>query len=350
MPIPSTPLALDPPEGGHFIEIQEGIYWVRMPLPLKLNHVNLWLMVDEWGWTIIDTGYHYPLNIDYWQQILSEIIKSAPIKRVICTHYHPDHAGNAGWLVEQTGADFWMSEAEWLASKLLLTTPVSIIGEKMAEFATLTGMDDDEITKMRAMGSHYQDSVVPLPMRYHRLIDRMWLTINQTEWQVIVGFGHAMEHISLYAPSLGILIAGDQVLPEITPNISTHWFNGWSDPLGGFLNTTHRLKEEVADDTIVLPSHRQPFKGLHHRLDELITHHEQRLAETREFLAQCPEQTGQAADIMREMFKMELDSFGKMFAIGEAEAHLRHLITRGEAELLGDPRDQNRPWRYRLLN
>lgn len=349
MTLPHTPISQTPPEAGEFVKIHDCVYWIRMPLPMRLNHINLWALPDDGGWTLVDTGLHYPKCLDLWKPIIAKLEETGPIRRIICTHYHPDHAGNAGWLVEQTGAEFWMSEAEWLTAKMLLTIPTEIIGKKMFELAKLSGLPADKMEMLGNLGSHYQVSVGDLPRRYNRILDNMEFMINGISWKVIMGYGHAMEHACLYAKDAKVLIAGDHVLPEITPNISTHWFNGWTDPLGGFLDTNQTLLREVADDIIVLPSHRQPFHGLHQRLHELKLHHDDRLEEARKALRQRPNQTGQAADVLEIMFKMQLDGFGLMFAIGEAEAHLRHLVALGEAKLLGDPKDQNRPWLYQLI-
>ena len=346
---PITPIDWNPPELGEYHQIHSHLYWHQQPLPMRLNHINLWILPDHDGWTLVDCGLHYPNSHAAWQITLEKLWKTGPIKRIICTHYHPDHAGNAGWLVRQTGAEFYMSEAEWLSAKLLLTVPIQTIGKNMQKLATQSGLDGTRIGELSRLGNHYQIASDGLPDRYHRLADNMVLSINGMEWRVMMGFGHSAEHACLYTPELGLFIGGDHVLLKITPNISTHWFNGWSDPLGGFLQTSDRIIKEVSDDAMVLASHRMPFYGLHQRLTQIKTHHEQRLQDTRDGLRAQPNHSGQAADILPFMFHMELDAFGLMFAIGEAEAHLRHLVARGEAEQIGDKKEIERPWVYRLL-
>lgn len=345
-----TPLALSAPELGKMQSIAEGVYWVRMPLPLRLAHVNLWVLRDGEGWMIVDTGLAYDPAKQGWAMLLADIMDKGPVTRLLATHYHPDHVGLAGWLHNRLRCDFLMPEAEWLAATLSLTMTSRQNGAGLRRLGRRLGFSLDDIQKLAKVGAHYRNSVSPLPPAYQRIFDGQRLRINGSDWHVIMGYGHAMEHACLYCPERKILIAGDHVLPEITPNVSTHWFNGWTDPLSGFLETNARLKRLVADDTIVLPSHRQPFHGLHQRLDELALHHKQRLDQTLEIMENLPKQQGSASDVLPLLFPMKLDGFSMMFAAGETEAHLRHLFWRGDLDY-SDKRGLYAPiWRYRLAD
>ena len=353
-----TPSPLAPPEPGESLTIHPAIEWIRMPLPIRLNHVNVWALRDGEGrdqekqesdsWCLIDTGFNNTQTRQAWDQLLEKFLKTGPVRQVIATHYHPDHCGLSGHLVERTGAKFHMPEAEYLTSSLLRNIPSDINAMQINAFCRRCGFPPLEADQMEAIGPHYTATVGPLPSSSSPLEDKTHISINGVKWQVITGYGHAIAHASLYSPDLKVLIAGDHVLPEITPNISVHWFNNWSDPLGGFLETCQRLRQIVDDNVLVLPSHRQPFTGLYSRLAEMVAHHDERLDVTRAALRGMKGQTGTAYDVLPIMFKMDLDLFGQMFAIGEAEAHLRHLVTLGQAEYVNKSWETSKLWQYRL--
>jgi len=84
------------PGPGEVHPIAPGVLWLRMPLPFALNHINLWLLEDGPGWTIVDCGYALPVTETLWRQIFAEQLGGRPVRRIIVTHYHPDHIGPSG--------------------------------------------------------------------------------------------------------------------------------------------------------------------------------------------------------------------------------------------------------------
>ena len=106
------------PAPGTTIEVAPGIHWLSMPLPFALDHINLWLAEEEDGWTVIDTGIGNPETRALWEKILG----SKQVKRVIVTHYHPDHAGNAAWLCQRYGVELWMTQGEYLTAHAVRTS------------------------------------------------------------------------------------------------------------------------------------------------------------------------------------------------------------------------------------
>jgi glyoxylase-like metal-dependent hydrolase (beta-lactamase superfamily II) len=83
------------PEPGQMIEVAPGVRWQRIPLPMPLNHINLWAIEDGEGWTLVDAGMHTPQMADTWETILAGPMAARSVERVICTHMHPDHVGMA---------------------------------------------------------------------------------------------------------------------------------------------------------------------------------------------------------------------------------------------------------------
>src|SRR3981081_977324 len=103
------------PPPGTTVEVAPGVRWLRMTLPFQLDHINLWLLEDDGAWTIVDTGIGNAATRELWSRIFGAL-KNFSVKRVILTHYHPDHAGNAAWLCERFGVEMWMTQGEYLTA------------------------------------------------------------------------------------------------------------------------------------------------------------------------------------------------------------------------------------------
>ncbi len=315
-----------PPPAGSVIEVAPGVRWLRMPLPFALDHINLWLVEDGAGWAIVDTGINSPTTRELWERIFATALDGRPVTRLIVTHYHPDHIGLAGWLTERLGIELWMTETEWRFGHERSRATQEGIHPLTADMYRRVGFADDALMKVGiARGGHYRTRVLPVPERHHRLGDGMALALGGRSWRVIVGRGHAPEHACLYCAELDLLIAGDQVLPKISPNVS-YWPQDLDqDPLGSFLATIEKLRQAVPPTSFVLPSHNLPFYGLHTRLDQLRALHQQRLLEI-ETACDAPRST---AELVPLLFTRTLDQHQLGFAVGETLAHLIHATSTG---------------------
>lgn len=320
-------VAADPPYGS-VIDIAPGVRWLRMPLPFRLNHINLWLLEDRDGWTIIDTGLATDDNRAIWQRVFAEVTGDRPIHRIILTHFHSDHSGLAGWIAEQTGAELWMSDGEWQRSQIFHNARADDWMETVADFFTLAGCPDDIVASTRARWASIGDRVSPMPPRAQRIAAGDTIRIGDFDWQVLIGRGHAPEHVSLYCAETDTLIAGDQVLPQISPNVSVYPAQPDENPLADFLDTIERFRATLPDTTTVLPSHKLPFMGLHRRLDELSHHHDDRLEQAWEACAS----PRTVMEVTRALFRPGLDSLQTSLAVSESFAHLNLLVSRGEIE------------------
>lgn len=315
------------PETGDVIQVAPGVYWLRMPLPFKLDHINLWLLDDGDGWTLVDTGIASDEIREAWQRIEELRFKGKPPKRLIVTHFHPDHVGLAGWLTERFQIPLWMPLGEWTQGRMHSFDTAETIGGSYHKFYKSAGFDAAMLDVVGQRVGRYGQSISPIPAQFHRISHGDSIEIGGCDWRVIVGTGHAPEHACLYCEQLGVLIAGDQVLPRISPNVSVWPQEPDADPLRQFLGSLDRFRG-LATDTLVLPSHDWPFRGLHGRLDDLAGHHRDRLVETEELCA-APA-TG--VDVLRGLFTRELDNHQLFFAIGESLAHLHYLIGEGRIE------------------
>jgi len=307
-----------PPPAGAALAVAPGVHWLRMPLPFALDHINLWLLEDESGCVAVDTGIALDAVKEAWKSALT----GRRLCRQIVTHFHPDHLGLAAWLEAETGAPLWMTQGEYLTAQAIAEGVAPFGVAAMLAFFRAHGLDADRLAALEQRGNAYKRGVPAIPATFHRLADGDVLGIDGRDWRVIVGQGHAPEHASLYCETLGVLISGDMLLPRISTNISVFAAQPEADPLGLFLASLDRLTTLPAD-TLVLPSHGRPFRGLHARVAELREHHAARCAE---LLAACAARPRSAAELLPVLFGRPIeDAHQTMFAMGEAIAHLNHL-------------------------
>lgn len=316
------------PQPGEVQEVAPGILWLRMPLPFRLNHINLWLLEDGDGWTLVDTGMAMDEARQAWLEIIDNRLGGKPINRIIVTHFHSDHAGLAGWLTDRFGSQLWMSETEWRRTRLMTGGPDQTWTDNVLSFFHQAGCPEEMVSETHALWSGYNSRMSPTPDLHTTLSEGMNFDIGGRNWRVLIGRGHAPEHVSLYCADLDVLIAGDQVLPRISPNVSLVPGDSGDNPLGGFLATTASFRAQLPDTTLVLPSHNEPFYGLHFRLDELAAHHDERL----DFMANLCGEPANGYGVSRQSFSRDLDGLQASLALTETMAHLNHLIVLGRID------------------
>ena len=307
------------------------VKWIRMALPFALDHINLWLLRDEIdgrpGWTVVDCCITRDEAKTQWEQIFANQLDGLPILRVIVTHMHPDHVGLAHWLCRRWDAPLWISATDFNAARLGSLSTTGFGGEGAANFFASHGLADrDSLEKIRARSSYYPSMVPEVPRSFRRMQDGDRLRIGGREWRCISGYGHAPEHIALYCEALEVLISGDMILPRISTNVSVHDIEPESDPLRLFLESIDKFGR-LPRDTLTLPSHGKPFRGLHERIRQLHQHHRERLAEVEQACGARPQT---AADMLPVLFKRKLDLHQTTFAMGESVAHLHALWYAGK--------------------
>jgi glyoxylase-like metal-dependent hydrolase (beta-lactamase superfamily II) len=319
----------EPPPPGRTLAVAPGIRWLRMPLPFQLDHINLWLLEDGPGWAVVDTGLGLAETRALWDRALASETGARPLTRVVVTHFHPDHMGNAAWLGERGSADLWCTQGEWLLAQLAWRARDEQDLEARLAHYRRNGSDETTLARLRRRGNHYPAVVPTLPAAFRRLRDGDSPALGGRAWRVLTGEGHSPEHACLWCPEAGVLLAGDQVLPKITTNISVWPEEPRGNPLRLYLDSLRRF-EPIAADTLVLPSHGLPFRGLAPRLRALRDHHEARLGETLDALGE----PRSAAEVAPRLFRRELDSHQLGFALGETLAHLHFLEAEGRVTRL----------------
>jgi len=322
----------EPPEAGVTREIGPGVYWIRMPLPFALKWINLWLIEDGEGWTIVDTGVAMEQSREYWRKIFEEKLGGKPVTRVICTHMHPDHMGLAGWICRKFGAQLWMSRLEYITGRMLVADTGREAPEDGVQFYRAAGWDEDLLDSYKIRFGGFGKAVSKMPDAYKRIADGDVIDIGGRPWHVITGNGHCPEHACLWQEELKLFISGDQVLPRISSNVSVFPTEPEGDPLSDWIESCKKLRGAVPNDVLVLPSHNEPFIGLHERLDNLIDGHERTLTR---ILSRLNEPK-RAVDLFGAMFARKIGADIIGMATGEAIAHVNCLISRGLARRITD--------------
>jgi glyoxylase-like metal-dependent hydrolase (beta-lactamase superfamily II) len=343
------PLGDTLPAPGSTIEVAPGVRWIRMALPFALDHINLWLLRDRLdereGWTVVDCCISAPEAKAQWEQVFASQLEGLPVLRVIVTHMHPDHIGLAQWLCERWSTPdhecrLWISATDYNVARLATQSTTAFGGEGAANFFASHGLADPEsIEKIRARSNYYPSLVPGLPSRFRRMQEGDRILIGGREWGCISGHGHAPEHIALYCDALHVLIGGDMMLPRISTNVSVYEMEPEADSLALFLASIDKFRA-LPQDTLTLPSHGKPFRGLHQRIRQLHDHHREHLAHVMEAARERPLS---AADALPILFKRKLDLHQTTFAMGESIAHLHALWFQGK---LRRARDAAGVWRF----
>jgi len=319
-----------PPAPGEVIEIAARIHWLRMPLPFALDHINLWLLADEDGATLVDCGYGDLATRAMWERHFATTLESRPIRHIIATHYHPDHLGNAAWLSRRFGAPVAMTSSEYLTAHAVVSDSGGHATRATLDLFRRHGMSNVDLAALKGRGNRYRRGVPELPESFVRLQEGSTRRAGGTTWRVIEGFGHSPEHASLYSAERAVLIACDMLLPRISTNVSVTSLEPDGDPLALFLHSLSAF-ELLPADTLVLPSHGLPFRGIPLRVAELRAHHAARLREL-EDAVNASETPPCAAELVPVLFRRELDVHQRYFAMGEAIAHLNYLWHAGRLE------------------
>jgi glyoxylase-like metal-dependent hydrolase (beta-lactamase superfamily II) len=317
-------VAVDAPAPGTSVPVAPGVHWARIPLPLDLSHINVWLVEDGEGCVAVDTGLAADIGKQAWETIEREVFARRPLHAVFITHIHPDHFGLAAWLQQRFDVPVLMSARTHEIVQLMLAGASS--GQAEA-FLRSHGVDQPGDVQSIFKPERYARMVSGLPQVDRLVADGDVLRWGAAEWRALQTDGHAEGHLCLWSERHGALISGDQVLPTISSNISYSFHTADPNPLRSFLEALQRLRALPAE-TLVLPSHGVPFYGLQQRIDDLRRHHEEQL----EKLAKLCVQPRLAAEMLPFLFRRQLKGVNLFLALGEALAHLEYLVQAGRME------------------
>ena len=329
------------PEPGEPFEVADGVFWLHVPMPIALDHINLWLIRDGEEWVIVDSGLDAPGCKQVWDKVFDGFLKPESVNRIIVTHFHPDHIGLASWLAHRCNCKVWITEGEFNHYQHIITRDPEQHADDVKDFIREIGFSK-EYEKIYSKFFNI-DQKSPKSRVQHGMCEFIKehdeLMIGGNAWQVVMGNGHSPEHACLYSEDLKTMIAGDQALPRISSNISVYISNRYEDPLGNWLDSCARLRDDIPNDTLVLPAHQEPFFGLDLRMQQLIDDHHAQLNRLRIRAAE-PTTADQARQVL---FNRELDDGETLMATAETLSHINYLWHRGELE---KTRVENQPVQY----
>lgn len=315
------------------IEVIPGINLLQLPLPnrdLLMGYVNIYLIQGDNGCLLVDTGWDSEPAFDSLKRQLDEIgTHFEDISQIVVTHIHPDHCGLVGRLKQLSQVNIAMHHLE-----RDLVEPYSDMPKLMQrgmEWMQTNGVPVDEfakvLTRMRAEHPEMMKFTPPV------LPDTTFhggevISVGSFTFEVLWTPGHSPGHICLYEPIKKILIAGDHILPTITPVIELHPRSG-DNPLGDYINALNTVKP--LDVNLVLPGHENPFNGLQSRIEEITRHHKQRNSAILEIMGTEPKTAYQIANEILWMPERggvswrDLAPGDRIMAVSETLAHLESM-------------------------
>ncbi|PZX19568.1 glyoxylase-like metal-dependent hydrolase (beta-lactamase superfamily II) [Palleronia aestuarii] len=306
-----------PPEHGVPRVVAPGVEWVRLPLPMALDHVNCWVLEDAGGVAIVDTGFDTKRTRALWEKALG----GRAVTRVIVTHHHPDHVGLAGWF-RANGAELFMSRTAWLMARMLQLDVQDRPSPEAVAFWKGGGMEAGILAaRLDERPFNFADVTAPLPLGFTRLVEGDSLSIGGRIWRIRMGAGHAPEHATLWSETDDLVLGGDQLLPSISPNLGVYPTEPEADPVADWLAACTRLAPHARPEQLVLPGHKLPFRGLPARMRQLAENHHGALARLEAHLSE----PRTAAQCFAPLFKRRIGSSEYGLALVEAMAHCLHL-------------------------
>lgn len=306
------------------VEVAPGILWLRLPLPMALDHVNVFALDDGDGWTIVDTGMASNRTRAIWQGLMAGPLSGKPIRRLIATHHHPDHLGLAGWFQDQ-GVELLTTRTAWLYARMLTLDEQREHSAESLRFQTRAGVDAETLAaRAKDRPFNFRDVVAPMPLGFTRIEEGQTLTAGGRRWLVRLGQGHAPDHATLWSLDDPIILGGDQFLATITPNIGVYPTEPEADPLTEWLASCRAFLPFAADQ-LVLPGHKRPFTGLSPRLHQMIASHETALDRLVAHLAT----PAPAVACFPALYRRKIGPAEFGLALAEAVAHLNCLLVQG---------------------
>ena len=314
------------PAPGSIIKVADGLFWARMPLPMLIDHVNVYILEGCDGLSIIDTGLNFSVCRSAWITILKKYFDEKPVKKVLITHHHPDHIGLLGWFANNYDIKVYASRSSWLLARMLCLDTQDRPSKEALDFWKKSGMDKETFDeKSLAKPFNFVDGVAQFPLGFQALNQGDEISLGDKNWRVEIGQGHAPDHITLWGLDCPIIFSGDQIIAGISSNLGVYPTEPLLDTVGLWLDSCQRFLALAEPDHLVLPGHKLPFLGAAVRLEQLIQNHHSALDRIKVALSQnnCT-----AVDLFKTIFNRDIKKSEYSLAMAEAVGHINYFRAR----------------------
>lgn len=311
-------------------QVARNIFKITVPIPFPLRTVNVYALVGDDGWAMIDTSMGTPDTREaLWEGLEQAGLRLEELRTIVLSHHHPDHVGLSGELHERTNATIYMHPIDANAIAVLWSGTMQERFGRVSGFFKQHGMPATEFWFTQVEPGVMRNLIrVPPRQVITHVEDGETITLAGEQYRVIWTPGHSDGHICLFRERDGVFIAADHVLPRITPNIGLYSEKDRVNPLGDYLNSLEKVEHLPA--SIVLPGHGEPFANLAERVREIIKHHEERETQILSLLNPHPQH---AYGVAEQLFGHRWDnSEARRMAVAETLSHLEYMRYIGQVE------------------
>ncbi len=315
---------------GEPTKIAEGLWVLSQPMLFNPGHINCYLLEDEKGLTIVDTGIPLEDAKSNWKALFDSPLAANGIDKIYLTHGHPDHVGCAQWLQEETSAKVWISDQEYDAVQRMWRGS-SDHKEDVSNFFIKWSIPADQMTGILSMLDGFKAGCPDLSLlNLEKITENQSIPIGNREWRVVSGWGHTPHNSALFCENEGMMISGDQILPSIFPNVSI-WWGSEENPLQAYLDSIQSQK--ALDIKLVCPAHGNTLETVHQRIDTITKFHLNRIHKAIEF---CRGEPKTAFECIQPVMNKKPDHFLVSLVAGQVFAILAFLEAKGIVERYDD--------------
>jgi glyoxylase-like metal-dependent hydrolase (beta-lactamase superfamily II) len=312
-------------------KIAESFYMITLPMPFRLKHVHVFALVHDNGVSLFDTGMNTPETFSTLEESLKSLGKAVrDTDRIFITHFHTDHCGIAGRIKDISGAAIAMSAID--ALRIHNDQKKGLDFDQIKKFYCEQGLREEIIDGLLELLGSFRKATIPFKIDTS-LEDHGSQKAGDREFEVISVPGHTSGQVCFFFRREGILLSGDHILPDITPNLSPDPYNPEFRPLKSFLDSLGKVEDLPVIK--VYPAHGDPFSNLKMRVEEIREHHRERKSLVLESVKGSTKTTFQ---ISLDIFGQNLPEFDQFLAVNETYAHLIELAEEGliKQKKLGD--------------
>ena len=311
------------PSSNRFLKITEDLYWARIPLPFRLDHVNVFAIKSLDGLVLIDTGINNEETKRRWDSILKNLPTKHEISKIIISHHHPDHIGLSKYLSEKLKVDVYAPKKEVSRAKKIINLSDNEYGYLLSKSYKEFGFSENIIIKSKNRGNFYKGMIKELP-KINELQENFSIVTKEGSWRARFDTGHSPSQLSLFDKERKLYLCFDFLLPRISPNISVGIEDNNFNILEEYYKYLNSISNDYSSDWIVIPGHEFPYYDPVKRANNLITHHNSRLDL---ILSEIKNTELTIFDAMEILFDKVHNSHDIFFASCETKAHINYLLS-----------------------